>query len=84
MIQIYRIWSHFRLIKSLNNLLTPAPLPNPSAGAHTANYADTVLSGEFLAQDLRLSFYHLGRITGEVTSEDLLGSSTVFGYICFV
>jgi len=38
------------------------------------------LSGEFLAQDLRLSLYHLGRITGEVTSEDLLGS--IFSRFC--
>lgn len=41
---------------------------------------DTGLSGEFLAQDLRLSLYHLGRITGEVTSEDLLGS--IFSRFC--
>ena len=41
---------------------------------------DTALSGEFLAQDLRLSLYHLGRITGEVTSEDLLGS--IFSRFC--
>jgi len=80
MIQIYRIWSHFRLIKGLHNLLTPAPLPTPSAGAQYAFSTDTTLSDKFLTQDLRLSLYPLGRIRGEVTSEDLLGS--IFSGFC--
>jgi tRNA modification GTPase len=38
------------------------------------------LTGDFLALDIRHGLYHIGSITGEVTSEDLLGY--IFGSFC--
>ncbi len=38
------------------------------------------LSGELLAADIRIALHHLGLITGEVTTEDLL--ETIFGKFC--
>ena len=37
-------------------------------------------SGELMAEDLRLAQNHLGEITGEFTSEDLLGA--IFSRFC--
>jgi tRNA modification GTPase len=38
------------------------------------------VTGDFLAQDIRLSLHHLGEITGTITTEDLL--SNIFGKFC--
>lgn len=38
------------------------------------------LSGEFVASDIRSALNHLGEITGEVTTDDLLGN--IFGKFC--
>jgi len=38
------------------------------------------LSGELLALDIRQALHHLGEITGEVTTDDLLGN--IFGKFC--
>lgn len=38
------------------------------------------ITGDFLAQDIRLSLYHLGEITGAITSNDLLAN--IFGKFC--
>ena len=38
------------------------------------------VSSEYLATDLRLALYHLGLITGEITTEDLLGN--IFSKFC--
>ncbi|MCU0431752.1 MAG: tRNA uridine-5-carboxymethylaminomethyl(34) synthesis GTPase MnmE [Cytophagaceae bacterium] len=38
------------------------------------------IPGDLLAQDIRLALYHLGLITGEVTTDDLLGN--IFSKFC--
>ena len=38
------------------------------------------LSGELIAQDIREALYHLGSITGEITSDEILG--TIFSRFC--
>lgn len=38
------------------------------------------ITGDFLAQDIRLALHHLGDITGEITTEDLLGN--IFSKFC--
>jgi tRNA modification GTPase len=41
---------------------------------------DWKLPTEFLAQDIRQALYHLSEITGEISSEDILGN--IFGRFC--
>jgi len=41
---------------------------------------ETKLSGELVASDIRSALTHLGEITGEVTTDDLLGN--IFGRFC--
>ena len=41
---------------------------------------DTAVSGDFLAMDIRQALFHLGEITGEVTTDDLLGN--IFSKFC--
>ena len=41
---------------------------------------DNKLSADLLAQDLRQALYHIGSITGEVTSDEVLGN--IFGRFC--
>ncbi len=41
---------------------------------------DRNMSGDFLAMDIRTALYHLGEITGEITTEDLLGD--IFSKFC--
>ena len=38
------------------------------------------LSGDLLAVDLREAIYHFGRITGEISTDDLLGN--IFANFC--
>jgi tRNA modification GTPase len=44
------------------------------------NGLDLGITGDFLAQDIRLSLHHLGEITGTITTEDLLAN--IFGKFC--
>jgi tRNA modification GTPase len=41
---------------------------------------DSELSGDLLAIDIRQALYHFGEITGEITSDDLLGN--IFANFC--
>jgi tRNA modification GTPase len=41
---------------------------------------DTNLSGDFLAMDIRQALHHLGEITGQITTDDLLGN--IFSKFC--
>ena len=41
---------------------------------------DTQISGDLLAIDIRQALYHFGEITGEITSDDLLGN--IFANFC--
>ena len=41
---------------------------------------DTGITGDFLAMDIRQSLHHLGEITGQITSEDLLAN--IFSKFC--
>jgi tRNA modification GTPase len=53
------------------------------ARAHVQNAADTLSTTrafELFAEDLRLAQHALGEITGEFTSDDLLGE--IFGSFC--
>ncbi|MDH5396478.1 MAG: tRNA uridine-5-carboxymethylaminomethyl(34) synthesis GTPase MnmE, partial [Gammaproteobacteria bacterium] len=38
------------------------------------------LPGDLLAQDIRQALHHLGEITGEITTDDLLGE--IFSKFC--
>jgi len=38
------------------------------------------ITGDFLAQDIRLSLYHLGELTGQITTDDLLAN--IFSKFC--
>ena len=44
------------------------------------NGLETGLSGDLLAIDIRQALYHFGEITGEITSDDLLGN--IFANFC--
>jgi len=44
------------------------------------NGLDTGITGDFLAQDIRLALHHLGEITGTIVTEDLLAN--IFGKFC--
>ncbi len=44
------------------------------------NGLDLGITGDFLAQDIRLSLHHLGEITGAISSEDLLAN--IFSKFC--
>ena len=41
---------------------------------------ETGLSGDLMAIDIRQALYHFGEITGEITSDDLLGN--IFANFC--
>ena len=41
---------------------------------------DEGITGDFLAQDIRLALYHLGEITGTIVADDLLAN--IFGKFC--
>lgn len=38
------------------------------------------ITGDFVAMDIRRALYHLGEITGEITTDDLLGN--IFSKFC--
>jgi tRNA modification GTPase len=38
------------------------------------------LSGDLISVDLRTALYHLGEITGEITTDEILGN--IFGKFC--
>jgi tRNA U34 5-carboxymethylaminomethyl modifying GTPase MnmE/TrmE len=44
------------------------------------NGLDNGITGDFLAQDIRLALYHLGEITGTIVSDDLLAN--IFSKFC--
>ncbi len=44
------------------------------------NGLDVGITGDFLAQDIRLSLHHLGEITGAISSDDLLAN--IFSKFC--
>jgi tRNA modification GTPase len=44
------------------------------------NGLDLGITGDFLAQDIRLSLHHLGEITGTITTDDLLAN--IFSKFC--
>lgn len=41
---------------------------------------NTGITGDFLASDIRKALHHLGEITGQITTDDLLGN--IFGKFC--
>jgi tRNA modification GTPase len=41
---------------------------------------DNQISGDFLAMDIRQALHYLGEITGEITTDDLLGN--IFSKFC--
>lgn len=41
---------------------------------------DTGITSDFIAMDIRQSLHHLGQITGEISTDDLLGN--IFGKFC--
>lgn len=47
---------------------------------HVRNGLDSGITGDFLAVDIRKSLHHLGEITGEITTDDLLGN--IFSRFC--
>lgn len=51
-----------------------AALEEVLTGLHTG------ITGDFLAQDIRLSLHHLGEITGTISTDDLL--KNIFGKFC--
>ena len=54
---------------------------NARQALHAARQGITeVIGGELIASDLRRAQHHLGEITGQITTEDLLGS--IFGRFC--
>jgi len=41
---------------------------------------DTGITGDFVAMDIRQAMFHLGTITGDISTEDLLGN--IFSKFC--
>jgi tRNA modification GTPase len=64
--------TNIRHIESLSN--TQSALDDVLKGI------DQQVTGDFLAMDIRQALHHLGEITGEVTTEDLLGN--IFSKFC--
>lgn len=60
---------HFEHLSKANEALT-----------EVLNGLELGITGDFLAQDIRLSLHHLGEITGAITSNDLLAN--IFGKFC--
>lgn len=66
------IVTNIRHIESLTN--TQTALDDVMKGI------DNNVTGDFLAMDIRQALHHLGEITGEITTDDLLG--TIFSKFC--
>lgn len=66
------IVTNMRHIESLTN--TQAAIDDVLKGI------DNKISGDFLAMDIRQALHHLGEITGEITTDDLLGN--IFSKFC--
>lgn len=66
------IVTNIRHIESLTN--TQTALDDVMKGI------DNNVTGDFLAMDIRQALHHLGEITGEITTDDLL--STIFSKFC--
>jgi tRNA modification GTPase len=64
--------SNLRHVEALR--LAEAALERALTGLHNG------LTGDFLALDIRHGLYHLGEITGEITTDDLLGN--IFSRFC--
>ncbi|MCK5702264.1 MAG: GTP-binding protein, partial [Cyclobacteriaceae bacterium] len=68
------IVTNIRHIESLTN--TQTALDDVMKGI------DNNVTGDFLAMDIRQALHHLGEITGEITTDDLLGN--IFSKFCIV
>ena len=66
------IVTNIRHIESLKNTQT--------ALVDVLKGIDNKVSGDFLAMDIRQALHHLGEITGEITTDDLLGN--IFSKFC--
>jgi len=66
------IVTNIRHIESLKN--TQTALDDVLEGI------DKIVTGDFLATDIRQALHHLGEITGEITTDDLLGN--IFSKFC--
>jgi tRNA modification GTPase len=66
------IVTNIRHIESLTN--TQTALDDVMRGI------DNQVSGDFLAMDIRQALHYLGEITGEITTDDLLGN--IFSKFC--
>ncbi|MGB4848699.1 MAG: hypothetical protein WBP41_12315, partial [Saprospiraceae bacterium] len=65
--------------------LTLGGVPNsenriPNTEYHLLNTEYRLPNTELLAQDIRQALYHLGTITGEISSDDVLGN--IFSRFC--
>jgi len=74
-----------RTVKMTETIVTNAR--HVEALRHTSNAIQRTIdglnsniTGDFLAQDIREALHYLGEITGEISSEDLLGN--IFGKFC--
>ena len=47
---------------------------------HTIDGLNNNISGDFLAMDIRQALYHIGEITGEISTDDLLDN--IFSNFC--
>lgn len=68
-----------KTFKSTNTIVTnirhyDSLLQTKSALQDVLNGLDTGVTNDFLALDIRNSLYHLGEITGEITTDDLLAN----------
>ena len=55
-------------------------LGNPSESPESPESCDSTIPTDLLAQDLRESLYHLGTITGEISTDEILGN--IFRNFC--
>lgn len=55
-------------------------LKTNEALSEVLNGLEIGITGDFLAQDIRLALHHLGELTGTITSDDLL--KNIFGRFC--
>jgi tRNA modification GTPase len=47
---------------------------------HVLEGLSNSITGDFLAQDIRFALHHLGEITGQITTDDLLAN--IFSKFC--